>query len=75
MGVFDMLVVVLPETALCWCAEDNMSTGLPHLVDKHLQVIDIMIPCPVARKVFFLVIVSELTYHIVAGPHHGKDFL
>ena len=70
-----MAVVVLPEPPLGGRAEDDVATRLPHLVDENLQVVDIMIPCSVARTVLFLVVMAELAHHIIARAHHGEDFL
>ena len=57
------------------CEEHHMTAFLTHPVNEDFEVIDIVIPCPVARLMLLLVVMAELTHHVVARPHHGEDFL
>ncbi len=66
---------LVKKAALGRSYEDDVATLLAYLVDELLQVVREVIPGTTACRLLLLVVVSELTDHIVALLHHRQHLV
>ena len=66
---------LIEEATLSRSYEDDVATLLANLVDELLQIIREVIPGTTARRLLLLVVVSELTDHVVALLHHRQHLV
>ena len=66
---------LIEEATLGRSYEDDVATLLAYLVDEFLQIIREVIPGTTARILLLLVIMTELTNHIVALLHHRQHLV
>ena len=75
MGLTHCLIVFLKCTTNGWGTHDYVSLLCLHEVSELLQRYGVVIPCSCARTVLFLVIMTELANHVVAGTNHRENLL
>ena len=66
---------IVKTAALSRSYEDDVATLLANLVDELLQIEREIIPGTTARIFLLLVIMTELTNHVVALLHHRQHLV
>ena len=66
---------LVEESALGRSYEDDVATLLAYLVDEFLQVVREIIPGTTARRLLLLVVMTELTNHVVPLLHHRQHLV
>mgnify|MGYP007038458164 CR=1 FL=1 len=76
MSLLNLAMSSLVEhSALGRSYEDDVATLLANLVDEFLQVVREIIPGTTASRLLLLVVMTELTNHIVALLHHRQHLV
>ena len=66
---------LIEEATLSRSYEDDVATLLAYLVDEFLQIIREVIPGTTARILLLLIVMTELTNHVVALLHHRQHLV
>ena len=66
---------LIEEAALGRSYEDDVATLLAYLVDEFLQILREVIPGTTARILLLLIVMTELTNHVVALLHHRQHLV